>query len=600
MTDEIRKQLKTLPPSPGVYKFYDKRDSIIYIGKAKNLKNRVTTYFTGIDSHTGKLRALVSRIVRIEFTLVSTEYEALLLENSLIKKYQPKYNARLKDGKTFPFIVVKKEPFPRVFSTRTITRDGSEYFGPYVSYLQRDILLELVQKHFFIRTCSYSLSAENIRRKKFRVCLNYHIGLCKGPCEGLQAADDYNHNIEAIRNILRGRISTVIDYVKEKMKEASEKMAFERAHELKSTLEALKHYSSRSTVVNPRLRELDVFSIYSNQQTAIVNYLKVIDGSVSQADTIEYSKQLDEPDQNILALSIVELRERYSSRAKQVIVPIAVHISNVEFKSVVPASGDKKKLLEMSHKNAVYYFNELQTQKISFLEKKAREPEMLKKAQQDLDLNRVPLVMECFDNSNIQGAYPVASMAVFRNGRPHKQSYRHFNIRTVSGPDDFATMEEVIYRRYSRVLKENQALPDLVVIDGGKGQLGAAMKSLGKLGIQDQVEIISIAKRLEEIFKPGVTEPLIIDKRSTTLRLIQQIRNEAHRFGITHHRKRREKGTVGSSLIEIPGLGPASINKLLAHFKSVKKLMAATEEEVAAVVGKQKAGLVATYKAENE
>ena len=595
MEAELKSQLKNIPVNPGIYKFFDKKGSIIYIGKAKNLKNRVTTYFTGIESHTGKLSVLVSKIQHFEFTIVDTEYQALLLENSLIKKYQPKYNVRLKDSKTFPFIVIKKEPFPRVFSTRTVIKDGSEYFGPYVSILQRDILLELIQKHFFIRTCNFNLSADNIEKKKFKVCLNYHINLCKGPCEAHQTETDYDKNIDAVRNILRGKISSVIDYVKEKMKDASEKLEFEKANNLKSTLDALKSYSTRATVVNPKIADLDVFSIYANEQTAVVNYLKVIDGSVNQTDTVEYTKKLDEKNEEILQLSIAELRERYFSKSKEVIVPYPIKISNSDFVARVPISGDKKKLLDLSYKNALYYFNEIQSQRLLNLEKKIAEPEILRQAKEDLLLKKSPYTIECFDNSNIQGTYPVASMSVFKNGKPHNSSYRHFNIRTVTKSDDFATMEEVIFRRYSRLLKEEQPLPDLVVIDGGKGQLSAAMKSLTKLGLEDKIEIISIAKRLEEIFKPGDPEPLMISKRSTTLKMIQHIRNEAHRFGITHHRKRRDKGTIKTELDLIEGIGPNTAQKLLMHFKSVKKISTATEEELALVVGKQKAGLVKEY-----
>lgn len=593
--NDLKEQIKLLPDNPGIYKYFDKTGHIIYIGKAKNLKKRVSSYFTSNSSHSGRIKVMVSRIVKIEYTIVETESEALLLENSLIKKHQPKYNVKLKDGKTYPLIVVVNEDFPRIFSTRIIERDGSEYFGPFVSGLSKNYLLDLLRKTFKLRTCSYLLSPENIAKKKFKVCLNYHIDLCKGPCEGFQNLADYEKNIEKVKKILKGNTSKVIEYVKEEMKEAAENLEFERANELKQTLEALISYESRSTVVNPKINNVDVFALFSNEKYGIVNYLKVANGAIISTDTFEYRKQIDESDETILEYAIAEMRERYQSKSKELYVPFMPHYVHEDLKYSVPKIGDKKKLLDLSYKNAYYYYLDIEKKKSAQKDKNERQLDFLKKVQKDMGLKSIPYRIECFDNSNIQGSFPVAAMSVFENGKPHKKSYRHYNIKTVEGPDDFASMEEVIYRRYKRVLDEKDKLPNLIVIDGGKGQLNAAFKSILKLGIEKQVDIIGIAKKLEELYKIGDKYPLSIDKKSPTNKLIQQIRNEAHRFGITHHRNRRMKATVATELEDIKGIGKQTADKLLENFKSVKKIKESNFEELKNLLGQAKAQIVYNY-----
>ena len=592
--DALKSQIRNLPNKPGVYKYYDGKNNLLYIGKAKDLKKRVSSYFTG-KTHSRRISIMVSHIANIEFTIVENEYEALLLENSLIKKHQPKYNVNLKDGKTYPFIAIKSEPFPRIISTRYVVKDGSEYYGPFVSGYNKNLLLEMLQRLFKIRTCNFNLTRENIVGGKFKVCLNYHINLCKGPCEGHQTKKDYDASIEKARSILKGKTSSVIQLVKNEMKLASENLEFEKANELKNTLEALVNYDSKSTVVNPKINNVSVFSIFSKEDISIVNYLKVVNGSVIQTDTIEYKKKLEETDQQILLMAIAEMEERFDNLSKEILVPFELDISQDKYDLKVPKLGDKKKLLELSHKNAFYYYKDLENKKITRKDQKTRAMELLEQVKKDLDLRKVPVLIECFDNSNMQGSFPVAAMSVFKNGKPAKKAYRHFNIKTVEGPDDFASMEEVLYRRYKRVVEENLDMADLIVIDGGKGQLNAAYKSLVKLGLHDKIDIIGIAKKLEEIYRVGDSYPLAVDKKSPSNVLIQQLRNEAHRFGITHHRNRRLKGSLKTELEMIDGIGKSTSDKLLNHFKSVKKIKESSLEEIEKVVGKAKAKKVADY-----
>jgi len=593
--DSLSQQIKTLPTSPGIYKFSDARDRIIYIGKAKNLKNRVSSYFSSKHSPSGRIKLMVQQIRKIDYTVVKAEHEALLLENSLIKKYQPKYNVLLKDGKTFPFIAISKERFPRVYSTRYYNKKENEYFGPFVSMLNMNLLLDLINKHFFIRTCRFNLSAENIAKNKFSVCLNYHIKLCKGPCEAFQTEEDYNSSIENVRQILKGKTSFVISELKKMMLQVSANLEFEKANDIKNTIEALRNYESKATVVNPKIDNADVFSVISDSQNAVVNFLRVIKGAIIQTDTIEYKKVLDESDEEILQLAVTEFRERYPNASKDVIIPFPLTMKDEQLHYIIPKLGDKKKLLELSKKNAYYYLEDIKRKKALNLEAKEQGSKFLQKVKTDLDLNKIPHSIECFDNSNIQGAFPVASLVVFKDGKPWKSEYRHFNIKTVKSIDDFATMEEVVFRRYSRMIKENSDLPDLVIIDGGKGQLSSALKSIKKLGLENKLELIGIAKRLEDIFKTGQSEPHPLDKRSPTLKLIQRIRDEAHRFAIAHHRQRRSKESIGSDLENINGIGESTIKKLLEHYKSIKKLSVADPDEIEKMIGKNKANILARY-----
>jgi len=592
---DFTQQLSLLPNKPGIYKFSNKQNDIIYIGKAKNLKKRVSSYFSKKDGVGARTRIMVSHVFQINYTVVESEQEALLLENSLIKKYQPKYNVLLKDGKTFPFIAIKKEAFPRVFSTRSMIKDGSEYYGPFVSGLNKNMLLDLLQKHFFLRTCKFNLSEEPIKAKKYKVCLSYHINLCKGPCESLQTEQDYMTNIDHVRKILKGKTASVINYVKAQMATAATNLEFEKANELKQTLDALQTYEAKSTVVNPKLSDIDVFSIYSTDKIAIVNYLRITNGAIIQTDTVEIKKSLDESDSDILMLAITEFRERFGSGTKQIVVPIKLDFTDSTVKYTIPKTGDKKKLLELSYKNAWFYFKDLQERKNLQQDRGQRSLSLLKQVQKDLVLKKLPMVIECFDNSNMQGSYPVAALVVFKNAKPFKREYRHYNIKNVEGPDDFASMEEVIYRRYRRLLEEGEKLPDLIVVDGGKGQVSSAYKSLCSLGIEGQVEMVGIAKRFEEIYKVGDTLPLGIDKKSPTNRLIQQLRNEAHRFGITHHRSRRIRGSLVTELNDIKGVGKLTAEKLLRHFKSIQGVKNSNFEELVSLVGKQKTEVIQEY-----
>ena len=589
--EALREQVRNLPQSPGVYKYYDAEGALLYIGKARNLKNRVSSYFFARADHSYRIKRMVSLIQKLEFTVVSNEYDALLLENNLIKKYQPRYNVSLRDDKTYPYLCLKKERFPRLISTRSFIRDGSEYFGPYANVSVMKVILDLMRKLFLTRSCNLNLTEENIQAGKFRVCLDYHIGLCKGPCQAYQTEAEYMDSVQNIRNVLKGNIGEVVKYLKNSIQTVSDNLEFEKAHELKEKLDALERFQTKSTIVNPSIHNVDVFSMYSNEKHAFVNYLKVINGSIITTDTIEFTKRIEEEDSDILQLAIAELRQKYNSNSQEVLVPFPLLLRQEGMSFVVPKVGDKKKLLELSRKNAFYYYQERQKVYENNKERR-RNFGPLQQAKDELGLKNIPYHIECFDNSNIQGSFPVSAIVVFKNGVPSKKDYRFFNVKTVVGPDDFATMEEAVGRRYRRMLDEKTPLPQLIIIDGGKGQLSSAWKVLNELGIQDQVDIIGIAKRLEEIYKPGDPLPLSINKKSPSLRLIQRARDEAHRFGITAHRKKRNAVNVVSSIQGIKGIGEATAEKLLKHFKSVKKIKEATFEEIEKVVGKAKAKVV--------
>lgn len=594
----LKELIRVLPEGPGVYQYFDDTGKIIYVGKAKNLKKRVSSYFTK-EPDNAKTRILVRKIREIKHIVVNSEQDALLLENNLIKKYQPRYNVLLKDDKSFPWIVVKNEPFPRVFSTRQIIKDGSEYFGPYTSGLMVKTLIDLFRQLYALRTCRHALTPENISNGKFKVCLEYHIGNCKGPCEGLQTESEYLEYIHEIKNILKGNISAVMKYMKETMMNLAVQYKFEEAEEVKKKLEILEGFKSKSTIVNPKINNVDVFSIIDDEKYAFVNFLKVVNGAIIQAHTIEYKKKLDEDINTLLPMAIADIRERLHSNSKEVIVPFEPEIAFEDVRFLVPKIGDKKKLLDLSERNVKYYRLEKLKQKANQT-KMPREARLLETTRKDLRLKQLPVHIECFDNSNIQGHFPVAACVVFKNGKPSKKDYRHFNIKTVVGPDDFASMEEVVFRRYSRLLNEGESLPQLIVIDGGKGQLGSAVKALRELKLDDRIAIIGIAKKLEEIFYPGDPVPLYLDKNSESLKLIQHLRNEAHRFGITFHRNKRSGAFLKSRLEEIPGVGPESIKKLLNQFGSAKGIEEASIQALTEIVGKNRAEKISQYFQKNK
>jgi len=591
--------VRNLPQKPGVYQYFDEKERIIYVGKAKNLKKRVSSYFSKINSVSGKVQMLVRRIAEIRYIVVETEQDALLLENNLIKKYQPHYNVALKDDKTYPWICIKNEPFPRIFPTRHVIRDGSTYFGPYANGRLMHTLLELSRQLYPLRNCSLALTEKNIKAGKFRVCLEYHIGNCKGPCEGLQTAGDYDKSITAIREIIKGNISMVARQLRDLMMDYAAAQEFEKAHLVKEKLALLDKYQHKSTVVNPSIHDVDVFSISTVGQLAYVNFMKVMNGAIIQVHTIELHNKLDESPEDLLVIAITEIRQRFESVSQEIIVPFALdwEIPGVNF--IIPKIGDKKKLLELSERNVKYYQLEREKQK-ELVDPEHRSRRILDTMMKDLRMSELPVRIECFDNSNIQGDSPVAAMVCFINARPDKSEYRHFNIKTVEGPDDFASMEEIIFRRYKRLMEEEKPLPQLVIVDGGKGQLSAAMKSLGKLGLSGKMTVIGIAKKLEEIYYPKDSLPMYLDKKSETLKVIQQMRDEAHRFGITHHRKRREKATLSPQLMEIPGIGFNYNQKLLWKFKSVKNIKLASLEELQEVIGKVKGKVVYEYFRERE
>lgn len=581
---DYKAAIRNIPHKPGIYQYYDSLGELIYIGKAKDLKNRVSSYFNN-DGYkvNAKTRVLVSKIYEITFTIVDSEIDAWLLENSLIKKHQPRYNVMLKDDKTYPWIIIKNERFPRIQWTRRLVKDGSKYLGPYPSVGMMHSILGLIKETYQLRTCNLPLSPANIAAGKFRVCLEYQIGNCKGPCENLQNEVDYNNSIEEIKDILNGKIGHVLRGLKDNIQDAAINLNFELAHRLQKKYELLEKYQSKSTIVNSSITEVDVFSIASNEKMAFVNYLKVMHGTIIQTQTIEIKKKLDEGEEELLMLAISEFRNRYQSESKEIIVPFEIDIQDEKLKFTVPKQGEKKKLLELSQKN-VLFFKKDKLEQYERLNPDLRTERILTQMQKDLRLKELPKYIECFDNSNFQGKYPVSAIVVFRDGKPSKKDYRHFNVKTVEGPNDFATMEEAVFRRYRRLLEEAQPLPQLIIIDGGKGQLSSAVKSLKLLGIYDKLTIIGIAKRLEELYYPGDQYPLYLDKKSETLRIIQQLRDEAHRFGITFHRKKRDQGTLQTELEQVTGIGKNTSEKLLKHFKSVKKIKEASETELLQVI----------------
>ena len=585
-------QIQTLPDSPGVYQYYDKENKILYVGKAKNLKKRVASYFNKIHD-TAKTNVLVKKIVTIKHIVVPTETDALLLENNLIKTLQPRYNVLLRDDKSYPWICIKKEPFSRIFSTRRIIKDGSEYFGPYTSFKTVSTILDLIRELYPLRTCNYDLSKSNIESGKFKVCLEYHIGNCKGPCEGYESLEEYQKQVNAIREILKGNFKESMKDFKKLMMDLAKEMHFEEAQKIKEKIEILENYQSRSTIVNPKITNIDVFSIVSDDSAAFVNFLQISHGSIIRSHTMEIKKKLDESDEELLELAIIELRERFQLLSKEIIVPFEVDLGE-KIKVTVPQLGDKKQILDLSIRNAKFYRIE-QLKQLQIVDPDRHTNRIMAQMKSDLRLPVEPRHIECFDNSNIQGTNPVAACVVFKDGKASKKDYRHFNVKTVVGPDDFASMEEIVYRRYKRLLDENEPLPNLIIIDGGKGQLSSALKSIDALGLRGKIAIIGIAKRLEELFYPGDSIPLYLDKKSETLKVIQQLRNEAHRFGITFHRDKRSKAALNSSIESIPGIGEKTMLTLIQHFKSVKRLKLASEKEISDVIGVSKAKKITDF-----
>lgn len=588
--NHLKNIIKNVSNKPGVYQYYNTEGAILYVGKAKNLKKRVSSYFNK-NHENGKTAILVRQIHDIKTIVVETEIEALLLENNLIKKYQPKYNIMLKDDKTYPWICIKNERFPRIFTTRNVVKDGSSYFGPYASVKMMNTILDLIRQLYPIRNCNFNLSEGNVNSKKFKVCLEYHIGNCKAPCINEQSEVDYNNSISEIKAIIKGNINSVTKHLKPLMREYAADLKFEKAQLLKEKIETLENYQSKSVVVSPTINDVDVFSIISDEKYGYVNYLKVINGSIIQGHTIELKKKLDESDDTLLQIGITELRLRFDSQSKKVIVPFKPELEDDTIRFLIPQRGDKKHLLDLSERNAKYYRLERKKQKANVKPTKHSD-RILERMQKDLRMKEKPVHIECFDNSNIQGTHPVAACVVFKDAKPSKKDYRHFNIKTVEGPDDFASMEEIIYRRYKRLLDEKQPLPQLIIIDGGKGQLSSALKSLEKLDLRGKITIIGIAKKLEEIYFPGDPIPLYLDKKSESLKLTQYLRNEAHRFGITHHRNRRSKDAIKSELSEIEGIGYKTSQQLLWKFKSVARIKKATLQELEATISKKRAKVV--------
>jgi excinuclease ABC subunit C len=592
MSPELEIIIKSLPNDPGVYQYFDREDNVIYIGKAKNLRKRVSSYFNK-DHDNVKTRILVRKIVDIRFILVDSEQDALLLENNLIKKYKPRYNILLKDDKTFPWISIKKEPFPRVLITRTIVKDGSEYFGPYTSVYLANLLMSLFKEIYKIRTCKYALNSANINAKKFKPCLEYHIGNCDAPCIGKIDEAFYLEQISGIRNILKGNIGSVAEYMKTLMKTYSEDMEFEKANDIKQQLKKLEDFKAKSIVVSQSINNVDVFNIDKHENFAFVNFFKIVNGAIIQSFTSEIKCKLDEFLEEIMAYSIVAIRDKFSSTSSEIIIPFEIDLDiNAGF--IVPKIGDKKKLLDLSKRNLLFYKKEFLKQH-SIKRSDIRLSRIMQTMKNDLHLDKDPYRIECFDNSNIQGAFPVASCVVFKGGVPSKKDYRHFNIKTVEGPNDFASMEEVLYRRYKRCMEDGTGLPDLVIVDGGKGQLSSSMLALDKLGLLGKLNIISLAKKLEEIFFPGDPIPLYIDKNSETLKIIQQLRDESHRFAITFHRNKRSKAFIASELDSISGIGEKTKEKLYGQFKSTKYMKEANLESLESVIGKSKAQIVFDY-----
>jgi len=591
--NKLNEKIKTLPEKPGVYQYFDVSGNIIYVGKAKNLKKRVNSYFTK-NHDTAKTRILVRKIHDMHYIVVDTEQDALLLENSLIKKYLPKYNIALKDDKTYPWICIKNERFPRIFSTRRVIKDGSKYFGPYPSVYVVNTLLDLMRELYPLRTCNYDLSQDKIDAGKYKVCLEYHIGNCKAPCVGKEEESTYNEYVEQIEHIVRGNIASVIRMLKDKMQEAAERFAFEEAEETKQKILALEKYRAKSTVVSPTIHQVDVITIEKEENKAFVNYLVINNGTIIHGFTVEVKMKLDESDEEILTFALLDMREKFNSQSKEILIENAENFEIEGLTFFTPQRGDKKHLLDLSQRNAKYF--KLQQRKQEALKNpEIKVDRILKTIQSDFRLKELPVHMECFDNSNISGTNPVSACVVFRNGKPSKKDYRHFNIKTVEGPDDFESMRETVYRRYKRMLEEEQDLPQLIIVDGGKGQLSAGLDALEKLELHGKIPIIGIAERLEEIFFPGDPIPLYLDKKSESLKVIQHMRNEAHRFGITHHRDRRSKAALVSELIQIKGIGDKTQEDLMKHFKTVSKIKAASEKELTEVVGLAKAKILINY-----
>ena len=594
LLEDLSQKIKAAPKKPGIYQYYDKEGKLLYVGKAKSLKSRVASYFNSDSGKSGRIRLLISKIRDVKYILTDSEMDALLLENNLIKTHQPRYNVMLKDDKTYPWICIKNEPFPRIFKTRTLIKDGSEYYGPYASASMMNTILDLIRKNYKLRTCAYQLSKENIDKGKFKICLEYHIGNCKAPCEGLQSKEYYNQNIDEIRNIIKGNVNVVKNELKQSMAAAVETLDFEEAQKLKVKLEAFEKFQSKSTVVSPTVHNVDVFSMVQNEDLTYVNYMKVNSGAIIQGHTLELKKRLEESKSELLEIAITEMRERFKSTSKEIIVPFIPDFEMEGMQFHQPQRGDKRKLLELSERNAKYFMLERRKQHEK-VDPERHTKRILEGIKKDMRLQELPIHIECFDNSNIQGSNPVAACVVFKNAKPSKKDYRHFNIKTVVGPDDFASMEEVVYRRYKRLLGEDEPLPQLIVIDGGKGQLSSSLTALERLGLRGKIAIVGIAKRLEEIFYPGDKYPLFLDKTSETLKVMQHLRNEAHRFGITFHRNQRSKNSIQTELSNIEGIGPKTIRDLLRKFKSVKRVKQATKKELEEVVPLSRAQAVWGY-----
>ena len=593
--EEYKKISSTIPNSPGIYKYFDVDNNLVYVGKAKNLRKRVTSYF--IETFTSyKTYELVQRITRIEFTIVNSEQDAFLLENSLIKQFQPRFNINLKDDKSYPYIIIKNEPFPRVFLTRKKIEDGSEYLGPYTSVGKVRELLSFIKQTIQLRTCSLNLSERNIARGKFKVCLEYHLGNCKGPCEGLQAKEDYDEGLKQLKNFLKGRLGPVIQHFKNGMKIHAERMEFEKAEIVRKKIEFIENYQSKSIVVTPKLRDVDVFSVVKENDSAYVNYLMVQNGTIIQTKTLKVETHLDETAEEILSFSIAQLRTTFSSQAKEIILPFIIDYDEPDITMTVPKGGDKKKLLDLSERNVNYFIQDLkQKQRLKLEGKNTDKLKLLEQLQKDLQLPEIPIQIECFDNSNFQGSFPVSALVSFRNAEPNKKEYRHFNIKTVEGINDFASMKETVFRRYRRLLAEEKAFPQLVIIDGGKGQLNAAVEALEELNAMGKTVMIGLAKNEEEIFFPGDKESVKLPYNSSSLKLIRRIRDEVHRFGISFHRQKRSKGTFKNELEEIRGIGKNTIDLLLKEFRSINNIRQKNEEELSELIGKAKAKILHDY-----
>jgi excinuclease ABC subunit C len=598
-TFDPRPILTRLPPVPGVYRFFDQNNDIIYIGKAKNLKNRVSSYFTKSNQHNTKTIRLVSHIRKIEFSIVNTEFDALLLENSLIKQYQPKYNILLRDDKSFPFVCISDEPFPKIFSTRQKQFEKGRFFGPYTNVKALNTVLELIRQLFTIRTCSLSLQPKPIAEGKYKVCLEYHLGNCLGPCEAQQTATEYDIEIEQAIQILKGNQNTPKQYFSQKMQEAAQSLEFEKAQNFKEKLELLEKFQIKSTIVNPNIADVDVFALISDETDAFMHFMKIIEGAIVQSETVHIKKKLNETDEDLLTMLVWEMREKYQSQAKEVISNIELSV-DLGLTNTLPIIGDKRKLVDLALKNVIYFKNEKQEKKITEQSAGNKKLRVLITLKNDLQLKTIPKHIECFDNSNIQGTNPVSAMVCFKGGQPSKKDYRHYIPKTVIGPNDFATIHEVVSRRYTRLLEEKAALPDLIIVDGGKGQLSAAVDALRNLNLYGKIPIIGIAKKLEEIYTPSDSIPLYIDKKSESLKLIQRLRDEAHRFGITHHRDRRSKNFLKSDIETIDGIGQQSFEKLLLQFKTPKAIAQASVEQLSLIVGNDKAGKIISHFKQNK